>query len=231
MSAIPESTIDAMRQILGDRLAKEQAVYLTFASARSLVEAMLAAAPQPPDHVGGAAEMAGLEASVGTISRLVDDMRALLVDVERECGADDFGVKFEDGDSQIIDRVREMLSMLAQPPVSHAKPENQAEPNNGGACVSQPVATAWMHGGKIVNAFPWPPTDKRSSDEDKYWRDKGFSSEPLYTGPQPTKREPLTDKQIEKLAQESAKDANGAVIWSRLFARAIERAHGIGGEA
>lgn len=67
------------------------------------------------------AEVVGLQATVGTISRLVDDMRALLVDVERECSADGFGGQFEDGESKIIDRVRATLEMLAAPqPIQRA---------------------------------------------------------------------------------------------------------------
>jgi hypothetical protein len=62
----------------------------------------------------------------------------------------------------------------------------------------EPVASAWMHKGEMVNAFPWPPNDPRGCDEDKYWKGKGYTAEPLYTHPQPAqpKREwvGLTDE-------------------------------------
>ena len=61
----------------------------------------------------------------------------------------------------------------------------------------EPVASAWMHKGEMVNAFPWPPNDPRGCDEDKYWKGKGYTAEPLYTHPQP-KREwvGLTDEEF-----------------------------------
>jgi hypothetical protein len=43
--AAPE-LVAAMAQILGDRLAKEQAVYLSMETAKSFVKSMLAAAPE-----------------------------------------------------------------------------------------------------------------------------------------------------------------------------------------
>ena len=49
---------------------------------------------------------------------------------------------------------------------------------------------------------------------------------PLYTHPQP-KRQPLTDEQIRKIGTDLPEEHR---FHSRMFARAIERAHGIGGE-
>ena len=51
----------------------------------------------------------------------------------------------------------------------------------------------------------------------------------LYTHPQP-KREPLTDEQIDKIGSEHEKFTKGGSEWFDrwTFARAIERAHGIG---
>jgi hypothetical protein len=51
------------------------------------------------------------------------------------------------------------------------------------APVQEPVASAWMHNGKMVNAFPWPPSDPRAADKDGHWRDKGYASEALYITP------------------------------------------------
>lgn len=57
--------------------------------------------------------------------------------------------------------------------------------------------------------------------------------EPLYTTPPAPKRQPLTDEQITAIVREAAKGSavrrDGST--SHRIARAIERAHGIGGEA
>ena len=50
---------------------------------------------------------------------------------------------------------------------------------------------------------------------------------PVYTRPQP-KREPLTDEEIRKIGNSLSEEHR---FHSRMFARAIERAHGIGGDA
>ena len=60
----------------------------------------------------------------------------------------------------------------------------------------EPVASAWMYQGEMVNAFPWPPNDPRGCDNDKYWEGKGYTSEPLYTYPQPRTWVGLTDEEI-----------------------------------
>lgn len=62
---------------------------------------------------------------------------------------------------------------------------------------------------------------------------KGYKAHPLYTHPQP-KREPLTDEQIMELFRGVWTDGTQAGPVTPMairVARAIERAHGIGGEA
>jgi hypothetical protein len=93
-----------------------------------------------------------------------------------------------------------------------------AEPEQG------PVASAWMHNGVMINAFPWPPSDPRARDENKYWENLGYYSAPLYT--HPPQRKPLTDEEICHVVRYEAVGTSNLDI-----ARAIERAHGIGGEA
>lgn len=81
--------------------------------------------------------------------------------------------------------------------------------------LGEPVASAWMYHGEMVNAFPWPPNDPRGCDDDKYWEGRGYTSEPLYSTP--PQRKPLTNDQIVSIRRRD-------VIQ---FARAIEAAHGI----
>lgn len=75
-------------------------------------------------------ENASLQSSVQHLSGLCDEQRAILVEVEKECGTDDYGLEFEDGDSKIIDRVRAHLAMVAAPQ-PEAQPTEAAQ--KGGA--------------------------------------------------------------------------------------------------
>lgn len=67
------------------------------------------------------AESAGREHAIGHLSALVETQRLLLVDVEDICGRDGHGGQFEDGESEIIDRVRAHLATMAEPE-SHPTP-------------------------------------------------------------------------------------------------------------
>ena len=44
--------------------------------------------------------------------------------------------------------------------------------------LGEPVASAWMNNGVMVNAFNHPPN--KDYDHDGYWKYKGYSKEPLY---------------------------------------------------
>lgn len=68
---------------------------------------------------------ASLESEVFHLSTLCDEQRAILVDVEMECGTDAYGAEFEDGDSKIIDRVRAHLAMLTAPTPNPQSPTTQ----------------------------------------------------------------------------------------------------------
>lgn len=50
-----------------------------------------------------------------------------------------------------------------------------------------PVATAWLHHGKVVELFPTPPSEEseQCTNADPYWKSKGFVQTPLFTTPQP----------------------------------------------
>lgn len=50
----------------------------------------------------------------------------------------------------------------------------------------EPVATAWMKNGEMVNAFPGPPRSPEQwakNDHDGYWSREGYSEAPLYLHP------------------------------------------------
>lgn len=78
-------------------------------------------AEQPVDG----ATLAGLHASIGILSRLVDQQHQLLVEVEDVCGRDGHGGRLEDGESELIDRVRAHIETIA--PGTHPRhPDDQA---------------------------------------------------------------------------------------------------------
>lgn len=61
------------------------------------------------------AQIAGLEAANRHLSALVDEQRELLAEVEDVCGRDAFGAPFEDGDCDLIDKVRAHLEKVVAP--------------------------------------------------------------------------------------------------------------------
>lgn len=63
----------------------------------------------------------------------------------------------------------------------------------------EPVATAWMKGGAMVNAFNCPPAAK--FDHDGYWTSKGYSESPLYASPVPAQAVPMSDERIDAIAE------------------------------
>jgi hypothetical protein len=67
----------------------------------------------------------------------------------------------------------------------------------------EPVATAWIHDGVMVNAFPWPPGDPRGCDGDQYWQGKGYAASPLYTRPPRREWQSLSEEEIAD-AQDAA---------------------------
>ena len=86
-----------------------------------------------PEAVGDGATIAGLESAVGHLSTMVDEQRRLLVEVEQVCGRDAYGMEFEDGDSELIDKVRAHLAATTSAPTpepmsapTEAKPAQDA---------------------------------------------------------------------------------------------------------
>lgn len=62
------------------------------------------------------ANVAGLESSVAHLSCLLDAFRALLVEVDDVCGRDGFDRVLEEGESEIIDKIRAALAMTNAAP-------------------------------------------------------------------------------------------------------------------
>lgn len=107
---LPFAVFDEFGQGCEDRVADHY---------RAAVEAALRDAPQA-EPVGDRATIAGLESAVNHLSAMFDDQRKLLVEVESVCGRDDYGIEFEDGDSELIDKVRVHLA-ATMPKTSQCK--------------------------------------------------------------------------------------------------------------
>ena len=76
-----------------------------------------AGAQSAPSHaLDDNATIAGLESAVTHLSVLLDSFRALLVEVNDVCGRDGHGGPLEEGESEIIDKVRAAISMTEAPP-------------------------------------------------------------------------------------------------------------------
>ena len=80
-------------------------------------------------------------------------------------------------------------------PVQRAAVESFADALDAAlAKVQEPVATAWMKDGEMVNAFPHPP---RESEQDiQYWLSRGYTEQPLYAAPPAPAATVLTDADI-----------------------------------
>jgi hypothetical protein len=134
--------------------------------------AMLAADPQPPDHIADARKM---------VSDLRELRKWLNESPNREI------------DRQALARVLAAFGD-AESPVSHAKPENQAEPNNGGACVSH---------AEMAEAVA--AVDGTLHGAIDHWQERALKAEAALR----EKREPLTDGAQEALEVIKAIDSEG----------------------
>lgn len=120
-TAAPEgaemSTIDEIMGAIGrhgdDCIRDADAASESFEALRDLIAAALAEARREGAEAMRA-ESAGCEHAIGHLSALVETQRLLLVDVEDICGRDGHGGQFEDGESEIIDRVRAHLATMSE---------------------------------------------------------------------------------------------------------------------
>jgi hypothetical protein len=64
------------------------------------------------------ATMAGQAAAIGHLSALVDEQRAILVEIEHMWGFDEWGDKLHEGECRLMDRIRTHLATVAAPQTS-----------------------------------------------------------------------------------------------------------------
>ncbi|MGL5117576.1 MAG: hypothetical protein ACRC7C_19865 [Beijerinckiaceae bacterium] len=74
------------------------------------------------------ATIAGLECAVGHLSAMVEKQLRLLLEVEQVCGRDAYGMEFEDGDSELIDKVRAHLDATTDPDADSSTPAPEKVP-------------------------------------------------------------------------------------------------------
>ena len=92
----------------------------------------------------------------------------------------------------------------------------------------EPVAWAIVGDGEWGEYTYGMHFENSAAPNHKYWELRGYELQPLYTSP--PARKPLTDEEIFELASEH-QDWDRNLIRVRSFARAIEAAHGIKGDA
>jgi hypothetical protein len=140
-----------------------------------------------------------------------------MVEVDDVFGRDAYGLKFEDGDSELIDRVRTHIEAISEP-------KNQ-EPD---PVIDKSAAI------RIATALGWEPQRKPLTDEEKdaaRWRflvDNSFD------------KEGVTQFHVWEHSWEPHSQTGEPTEWKqrvrgpaldRFIDRAIEAAHGIKGEA
>jgi hypothetical protein len=103
----------------------------------------------------------------------------------------------------LVDALRAALAQ-PEPIIPPEVKGNKTQPEQ------EPVAYQWLGTSVIRKRIP------KTAEADAW--------QPLYTAP--PQRKPLTDEEINKLWTQKLDD----FCWIRLFARAIEKAHGIGGQ-
>lgn len=60
-------------------------------------------------------EVAGLDASIGHLSRILSAQQWLIEESERLLSTDDFGAPLEDGDSELLDKIRSHIAAFGSP--------------------------------------------------------------------------------------------------------------------
>ena len=211
--------------------------------------------PAQQESIDGAT-LAGLHASISILSRLVDQQRRLLVEVEDICGRDGHGGRLEDGESELIDKVRANLAAIAEPEQQDFSDAYQGAREdlaiwkkraleaealnrkfiaeiNGPIFMGEPAQqepVAWVNQANLNSAAI--QRNRGGQGDTHTWSEtpNAYHPVPLYTRPQA--REPLTDEQIDKLPW-GPHEGNPMTFAEGLrdFARAIEAAHGIKGDA
>lgn len=190
-----------------------------------------------------AANVAGLESAVAHLSCLLDAFRALLVEVDDVCGRDGFDRVLEEGESEIIDKIRAVLAMTNAEPQPAAQAGELAKPSStAGMSTAQRI----LHVGGRNNAAGYVEFGRTQAVEAllrQVLRDHAaLAAAPVQPAIPPDSRElelaapaqdarkPLTDAQIDAATLEVigifALDIETNQT-ARMIARTIEAAHGI----
>ena len=145
------------------------------------------------------------------------------------------------GDAVMVDKMDDLRSALAEPVEQEPRTEVRVDFHGIGS------ATCPMTNGTVfvsdvtmrdIAARLRPKTEPAEqepvgyfsvNDYGRWEENEGTYGEPFYTAPQPAKREPLTDEEIDKVTNLVKPYKNDKPIYGaqRLYARAIEAAHGI----
>lgn len=127
---------DAARLEIASLLAQESAIGA--GGVEPLRRRCLHRVSEPGQELGHSAQtiamtanVAGLESAVAHLSCLLDAFRALLVEVDDVCGRDGFDRVLEEGESEIIDKIRAALAMTNAAPQPAAQAlDAQTEPDH-----------------------------------------------------------------------------------------------------
>lgn len=173
-----------------------------------------------------AANVAGLESAVAHLSCLLDAFRALLVEVDDVCGRDGFDRVLEEGESEIIDKIRAVLAMTNAEPQPAAQAGELAKPSStAGMSTAQRI----LHVGGRNNAAGYVEFGSTQAVE-ALLRQVLRDHAALAAAPAQDARKPLTDAQIDAATLEVigifALDIETNQT-ARMIARTIEAAHGI----
>ena len=112
--------------------------------------------PQPKQELTNDVTVAGLKVTIGHLSALVDNQYELLQEVNDVCGRDGHGGELEDGESDLIDRVRQHLKTVSTPQPK----QEQGEPVGKFAKFTDGIWREVTDGSAGVPLYTIPPQRK-----------------------------------------------------------------------
>jgi hypothetical protein len=103
------------------------------------------AAPQPLTDIGDKATIAGLETSVLHLSAMFDEQLRMLIEIEEKLGLDGMGAPLNDGESELIDRLRAYIQSMTSPAIREAGAEDMK--------VYKAISDNWSDIGKMMGEW------------------------------------------------------------------------------